>query len=286
MKFFTTNRGIAREAADGRLEILDLPAQDLGAQLLEDPDLSAASTASARESVELASLELRAPILRPNKVIGIGINYTSHVEETRESLKSMGVEPPDFPVFFLTSGTSVVGPHDPIVLPEVAPDHVDYEIELGVVIGRSGFRLTEAEAMDHVVGYTLGNDVSARDIQRMAMTTPMYELSHAKGMDGFKPLGPALVTKDEFPEPLDVGIQTRVNGELRQDARTTELIHSVPRCIHEITKFMRLDPGDVILTGSPSGVGVASGSFLKAGDVVEMTAEKIGTMRNEVVAAS
>ncbi len=286
MKLFTTDRGIARETSNGRLDLVDLPAADLGEQLRADPNLAAARSASVRETVALGDVELLAPILRPNKVIGIGINYTSHVEETREQLKAIGVTPPDFPVFFLTSGTAVVGPNDPIVLPAVAPDNVDYEIELGVVIGRGGARIAEADAMDHVVGYTLGNDVSARDIQRLAMTTPMYELSHAKGMDGFKPLGPSLVTKDEFPEPLDVGIQTKVNGEIRQDARTTELIHSVARCIHEITKFMTLDAGDVILTGSPSGVGVASGTFLKPGDVVEMTAEKIGTMRSEVVAAS
>ena len=286
MKLFTTDRGIARETSNGRLDLVDLPAADLGEQLRADPNLAAARSASVRETVALGDVELLAPILRPNKVIGIGINYTSHVEETREQLKAIGVTPPDFPVFFLTSGTAVVGPNDPIVLPAVAPDNVDYEIELGVVIGRGGARIAEADAMDHVVGYTLGNDVSARDIQRLAMTTPMYELTHAKGMDGFKPLGPSLVTKDEFPEPLDVGIQTKVNGEIRQDARTTELIHSVARCIHEITKFMTLDAGDVILTGSPSGVGVASGTFLKPGDVVEMTAEKIGTMRSEVVAAS
>lgn len=286
MKFFTTDRGIAREAAGGQLEILDLPAADLGEQLQTDPDLAVAGAADVRAKVALEDVTLRAPVVRPNKVIGIGINYSSHVEETREQLAAIGVTPPDFPVFFLTSGTAVVGPHDPIVLPTVAPDMVDYEIELGVVIGRRGLHVAEADAMDIVAGYTLGNDVSARDIQRQAMGTPMYELSHAKGMDGFKPLGPSLVTRDEFPEPLDVGIMTKVNGEVRQDARTTELIHSVARCIEEVTKFMTLDPGDVILTGSPSGVGVALGTFLKPGDVVEMSAEKIGTMRNEVVAAS
>ena len=286
MKLFTTTRGIAREADDGRLEILDLAAADLGAQLEEDPDLEGTRAAAVRETVDFAPSEILSPIRRPGKVIGIGINHTSHVEETREQLEAAGIKVPDFPLFFLTSGTAVVGPYDPIVLPAVAPGHVDYEIELGAVIGRGGTHLCEDEAMDHVAGYTLGNDVSARDIQRLAMTSPVYELSHAKGMDGFKPLGPALVTKDEFPEPLDVGIQTRVNGEVRQDARTTEIIHSVGRCIEEITKFMRLEPGDVILTGSPAGIGAASGRFLAPGDVVEMTAEKIGSMRNEVVSAS
>ncbi len=285
MKFFTTDRGIARESADGRLELLDLPEPDLGARLAVDPTLEGARTAAVRETVARSEVRLRAPVPAPRKVIGIGINYQSHVEETREMLKRLGVEVPTDPVFFLAPGTAVVGPEDPIVLPKVAPDMVDYEIELAAVIGRGGFGIEEADALAHVAGYTLANDVSARDVQRKAMGTPEFELSHAKGMDGFKPMGPALVTADQLPEPLDVHLVTRVNGEIRQDAHTTELVHPVSRCIAHITKFMRLEPGDVILTGSPAGVGVARGVFLKPGDVVELSADAIGTIRSEVVAA-
>ena len=124
---------------------------------------------------------------------------------------------------------------------------------------------------------------TARDIQAKAMTTPEFELGHAKGMDGFKPMGPALVTADEFDTPLDVHLEARVNGEIRQDARTSDFVHPLPRCIAHITRFMRLDPGDVILTGSPAGVGFFRGLFLKPGDVVELSADKIGTLRNPVV---
>ncbi len=286
MKFFTTDRGIAREGADGRLELLDLAAADLGQQLRVDAMLARARQAGARERVAPADLRLLAPIPRPSKVIGIGINYRSHVEETRATLKQIGVKPPAHPVFFVVPGSAVIGPEAPIVLPKVAPTMVDYEVEFAAVIGRSGFGIKEKDAAAHVLGYTLANDVSARDIQRQAMSTPAFELTHAKGMDGFKPMGPSLVTADEFGDPPDVRIEARVNGEIRQDARTTELLHSLPRCIEEITKFMTLAAGDVILTGSPAGVGVYQGQFLKPGDLVEMSADRIGTLRNPVVAAS
>ncbi len=118
-----------------------------------------------------------------------------------------------------------------------------------------------------------------------AMTGQEFTLTHAKGLDGFKPLGPALVTADEFDDPIDIHIETRVNGEIRQDARTNDFVHSIPRCISYVSGYMRLDPGDVILTGSPAGVGFFQGVFLKAGDVVEMTADRIGTLRNSIIDA-
>ena len=207
MKFFTTDRGIAREGADGRLELLDLAAADLGQQLRVDAMLARARQAGARERVAPADLRLLAPIPRPSKVIGIGINYRSHVEETRATLKQIGVKPPAHPVFFVVPGSAVIGPEAPIVLPKVAPTMVDYEVEFAAVIGRGGFGIKEKDAAAHVLGYTLANDVSARDIQRQAMSTPAFELTHAKGMDGFKPMGPSLVTADEFGDPPDVRIE-------------------------------------------------------------------------------
>ena len=285
MKFFTTDRGIARQTPDGALDILDLAAADLGAQLATDPDLAAASGAVALETVEPSSVRILAPVLRPPKILGIGINYTSHVAEARDMLARTGTEVPDVPIFFLAPGSAVAGPADPIVLPAVAPDAVDYEIELAVVIGRPGKNIDEADAMRHVAGYTIANDVSARDVQRQAMTSPLFELSHAKGMDSFKPLGPALVTPDEFADPLDIGLVTTVNGEIRQNARTLELIHSVASCIARISEFMTLESGDVICTGSPAGIGAPQGKFLRAGDVIEMTIDGIGTLRTDVVAA-
>lgn len=285
MKLFTTDRGIAREGADGALEILDLPEPDLGALLDVDPALDRARSAEVRDRVAQGTVTLLAPVLQPRKIVCMGINYASHVEEVREMLERIGAVVPTDPVFFLVPGSAVIGPEQPIVLPEIAPGNVDYEIELAAVIGRGGVRISEADALSHVAGYTLANDVSARDIQAKAMTTQEFELGHAKGIDGFKPMGPALVTADEFAVPLDVHLETRVNGELRQDASTSDFVHSLPRCIAHITQFMRLDPGDVILTGSPAGIGGLRGVFLKPGDVVELTADKIGMLRNPVVSA-
>lgn len=285
MKLYSTDRGIARAATDGQLELLDLPAPDLGAQLLVDPGLDAVRQAGISDTVDPGEVRLRAPVPRPGKVLGIGINYSSHVEEARPMLEQTGTTVPDIPIFFLAPGSAVVGPEDPVVLPAIAPDAVDYEIELAVVIGAGGVGIAEADAMSHVAGYTVSNDVSARDIQREAMGTPLFELSHAKGIDSFKPMGPCLVTADEFTDPLDIGLTTTVNGELRQDARTTELIHSVARCIARVSEFMTLEPGDVICTGSPAGIGAPQGKFLRNGDVVEMTIEGIGTLRQNIVAA-
>lgn len=285
MKLFTTTNGIARETAGGELEILDLPYADIGEALRTDPELATVRDAQAKRRCAPSDVALRAPVLRPGKVIGMGINFHSHVEETREFLKARGIEPPSEPVFFLAPGSAVIGPGEDIVLPAVAPDQVDYEIELAAVIGVGGASIDEDDALRHVAGYTLANDVSARDLQRKSFEGPEYSLSHAKGLDTFKPMGPALVTTDEFAEPLDIRLQARINGEVRQDERTTDFVHSVARCVAHVSRFMRLEPGDVMLTGSPAGVGVFQGKFLRAGDVVELEADRIGVLRNVVTGA-
>jgi len=283
VKIFVTNEGIAREAADETLEILELADCDLGAMLAEDPDLSRIREATVRRRKALEEVELLAPLTRPGKIICMGVNYQSHVEEMKPILESLGGEIPTDPVFFLVPGSAVADPEQPIVLPDFAHDQVDYEVELAAVIGRGGSRIPESEAMEHVAGYTLANDVSARDIQLKAFTGQEFTLTHAKGLDGFKPLGPALVTADEFEDPIDIQIEARVNGELRQDARTSDFVHPLSHCIAYVSRYMRLDPGDVILTGSPAGVGFFQGIFLKAGDVVELRADRIGTLRNPVI---
>jgi 2-keto-4-pentenoate hydratase/2-oxohepta-3-ene-1,7-dioic acid hydratase in catechol pathway len=283
MKIFSTTQGIAREATDGTIEMLELGDVDLGAMLQDDPDLKRVRAADVRKRVALGEVELCAPIARPGKIICIGINYGSHVDEMKPVFERLGVETPTNPVFFLVPGSAVNAPEKPIVLPDFAHDHVDYEVELAVVIGRGGSRIAAGDAMDHVAGYTLANDVSARDIQQKAMAGQEFTLTHAKGLDGFKPLGPAMVTREEFEDPIDIHLETRVNGELRQDARTNDFVHSIPTCIEYVSRYMRLDPGDVMLTGSPSGVGFFQGKFLKAGDVVELTADRIGTLRNPIV---
>jgi 2-keto-4-pentenoate hydratase/2-oxohepta-3-ene-1,7-dioic acid hydratase in catechol pathway len=286
VKLFTTDDGIAREADDGGLELLELAEADLGALLERDPELARTREAAVRRRVKPDDVRILAPVRRPGKIVCMGINYQSHVDEVRPLLEGMGAQVPTDPVFFLVPGSAVNNPGDPIVLPEIAPERVDYEVELAAVIGRGGSHIPEAEAISRVAGYTLANDVSARDVQALAMSGQEFTLTHAKGIDGFKPLGPALVTTDEFDDPIDVHVETRVNGELRQDARTSDFVHPLARCIAHVTRYMRLDPGDVILTGSPAGVGFFKGVFLKPGDIVELTADRIGTLRNPVIASS
>lgn len=292
MRLYTTDRGIAKQVDEDTLGVLDLPHADLGSLLAIDPALSTIADAPVRETVAISEATLRAPIPRPSKVFCMSANYHSHLDdEVAGVLKMLNPEGGDdqikvlksTPSFFGVPSSAITGPNDPIRLPTVAPDQVDYEVEVAVVIGKGGRDVMPADAWDHIAGFTLSNDVSARDLQQQAMSTPFFELGHAKGLDTFKPLGPCLVTRDAFSRPLDIAIETKINGELRQSARTTGMVHSVENSIAEISRYFTLNPGDVILSGSPAGVGFFQGKFLKAGDVVEMTAEGVGTLRNEVV---
>jgi 2-keto-4-pentenoate hydratase/2-oxohepta-3-ene-1,7-dioic acid hydratase in catechol pathway len=287
MKFYVTTRGIGRRAGEA-LELLDLPFADLGAAFDAGYTISRLSDAPVKAREPLADAELRAPVVRPPKIVCIGVNYASHIDELRMVLPDF--ETPAHPIFFLVPGSAVIGPNDPIVLPSRWPAQVDYESELAVVIGKTAKDVAEAEVWGHVAGLTMANDVSARDIQLQAMTGHELTLTHAKGLDGFKPMGPCLVTPDELDGARDIRIGCKVNGEVRQDARTSDLVHDIPRCVSYVSQFMRLDPGDVLLTGSPAGVGFFRGGksderFLRPGDVCEVSGEGIGTMRNEVVSA-
>ncbi len=284
MRIYSTVRGIAREDSVGELSLLDLPYTDLG-QLLRHTDLDVVASAVVRERAPLSEVKLLAPIPRPGKVPIIGLNYHSHTEEVLEWLAKLGREmsPPTEPNYHLTPGSAVIGPDAEIVLPSVAPSQVDYEGEVAVIIGKQAQRVDESQAWDCVAGLSILNDVSARDIQLRAMTGDVtVSVGHAKSLDTFKPLGPCLVTADEFSEPLDLGLQTRVNGELRQDARTNDFVYQVSELIAYVSQFMTLEPGDVLSTGSPRGVGFYLGSFLSPGDQIEITVEGIGTLRNTV----
>ncbi len=283
MKLYVTGDGIGREAEDhsATVELLDLDHADIGSALeagLKSEDFAAAPVKSRSE---LSELSLGPPVSRPGKVVCIGVNYASHIEELRTVMPSF--ETPERPIFFLVPGSAVTGPNDPIVLPRRWPDQVDYESELAIVIGTRAKNVDARDAWRYVAGLTMANDVSARDIQMQAMGGHEFNLTHAKGLDGFKPMGPCLATLDEFNTPPDVRIQCKVNGEVRQDASISDLVHDIPTCIAHVSTFMRLDPGDVLLTGSPAGVGFFQGLFLRAGDVVEVSGEGIGSMRNVVV---
>jgi 2-keto-4-pentenoate hydratase/2-oxohepta-3-ene-1,7-dioic acid hydratase in catechol pathway len=213
------------------------------------------------EQLPLAQVKLLAPVL-PSKVVCIGKNYADHVQEMG------GDAPPENPVVFLKPSTSVIGPGDPIVLPRNS-ERVDHEAELGVVIGRLCREVPRERAQDVILGYTCGNDVTARDHQAAD-----GQWTRGKGHDTFCPLGPWVETE----LPSDVAVRCLVDGEVRQDGRTAQLIHDVPAVIEWITAFMTLLPGDVILTGTPAGVGP-----LTAGSSVSVAIEGLGTLTNPVV---
>jgi len=210
----------------------------------------------------MAEVRLLAPVL-PSKVVAVGKNYAEHVRE-------MGSEVPAEPVLFLKPSTSVTGPNDRIAYPVKLTDRVDYEGELAVIIGRLCRDVPKERAYDVIFGYTCANDVTARDLQLKD-----GQWTRAKGFDTFCPLGPWMETATD---PSDLGITTTVNGEVRQHARTRELLWDVPSLIEYVSAVMTLLPGDVLLTGTPEGVGP-----LTDGDEVSVTVESIGTLTNKVV---
>ena len=215
--------------------------------------------------------------VEPPTILCIGHNYRKHVEET-------GAKMPQYPVLFLKSLGTVQNPGDPIVLPtRLRSDEVDYECELAVVIGRKCKNVRKSEALDVVLGYTAGNDVSARDWQRRFGGG---QFCKGKSFDTFAPLGPVLVTKEDIPDPNALQIATRVNGKTRQSSNTADMIFDVRTLIEFLSGGTTLYPGTVILTGTPSGVGMAMDppQYLAPGDVVEIEIEKIGVLRNPVVA--
>ena len=210
-----------------------------------------------------------APLPRPHRILAIGRNYSEHAKE-------LGSEVPDEPIVFLKASTSVIAPGQPIVLPPQI-GRVDFEGELAVVIGEKGRNLAEADALSIVAGYTLFNDVTARDEQKRALAKSLpWFLS--KSYDTFGPLGPVIVTTDEIADPQNLQITLTVNGEIKQQANTSEMLFSVKKLISYLSHHFALEPGDIIATGTPPGVGP-----LRPGDTVEITIPEIGTISNPVI---
>jgi 2-keto-4-pentenoate hydratase/2-oxohepta-3-ene-1,7-dioic acid hydratase in catechol pathway len=218
---------------------------------------------------------LLAPVPDARKIVCIGLNYRDHARES-------GMEPPGEPVLFSKYSTALVG-HGGNILAPPESQQVDYEAELVVVIGRGGRRIPKAKAMEHVGGYAVGNDVSARDWQ---LTKPGKQWMAGKTFDTFAPVGPALVTPDEVPDPHKLGIRLRLNGTTMQDSNTDQLIFHIDELIAYLSTVFTLEPGDLIFTGTPPGVGMARKPpvWLQAGDVVEVEIDGLGTLRNPVVA--
>jgi acylpyruvate hydrolase len=240
------------------------PAHDLAQQAL--------AAASPEQALKLADVTFKAPIPRPGKIICIGQNYLEHAKEANASA-------PAFPIIFAKYANTVIGHGQPIVIP-AAVQKPDYEGELAVVIGRRGRNIAEDEALDYVAGYMPLNDVSARDWQGR---TSQWVLG--KTPDTFCPMGPALVTADEIPDVQNLSLRTVIGDEVLQEGHTSMMIFSVAHLIWDMSRVMTLEPGDVIATGTPSGIGAARTPprWLRPGDVVRIEIEKVGALENLVV---
>ncbi|MCG8321503.1 MAG: fumarylacetoacetate hydrolase family protein [Cytophagales bacterium] len=212
------------------------------------------------------------PLKNPSKIICVGLNYAKHAEES-------GMEVPKEPVLFFKATSSITGPNDDIIIPKDS-EKTDWEVELAVVIGKRASYVEESEAMDYVAGYLLHNDVSERAFQ-LEMGGQWVK---GKSADTFAPMGPVLVSKDEINDPHDLDLWLKVNDRMLQSSNTSDLIFNIPRLISYISRFMTLVPGDIISTGTPSGVGLGLDPprYLKPGDVVELGIDLLGTARQHV----
>lgn len=235
---------------------------------------------SADSPIPLDPKKLLAPIPVPRKnIMCLGWNYFEHVQESA-AVRGADAKRPEHPIVFTKNVTSVTGPYADIPSHRGVTDQLDWEVELGVVIGTGGRDISEADALEHVFGYTIINDISARDLQ---FRHKQFFLG--KSLDGACPMGPFIVTADEIPNPQQLNLRSWVNGEVKQESSTREMVFSVARIIAVLSRGMTLEPGDIIATGTPSGVGFARTppEFLKAGDIVECEIEGIGRIRNRVM---
>jgi 2-keto-4-pentenoate hydratase/2-oxohepta-3-ene-1,7-dioic acid hydratase in catechol pathway len=231
----------------------------------------------ASSGIPLAELTLLPPIPDPEKVLCIGVNYRDHLDEAQAVQPEIGSQPD--PIVFSKFNSALIGDGESIVIPQAAPDMIDWEGELAVVIGSRCSRVARADAMDHVAGYTVINDVSARDVQ---LASPQWLMG--KSFDTSGPCGPWIVTKDEVPDPQDLSLTTTVNGEVMQQTTTALMINPIARLIEYISSLITLVPGDIIATGTPAGVGYARDPkvFLAPGDTVKVSIEGVGELTNPV----
>ena len=223
-------------------------------------------------TISLDDVTLLSPVSSPPKIVCLGLNYKDHVEE-------QGKDTPDEPILFMKPRTAVIGPNHAIIRPKMVKQ-LDYEAELAIVIGEKGKNIPVSEAKKHIFGYTAFNDVSARDIQFKDK-----QWTRGKSFDTFAPMGPCITTANQIEDPNNLRVRTRVNGELRQDSSTKNMVFSVYEIVHHLSQVMTLEPGDIIATGTPAGVGVfmkPKPRFLSPGDLVEVEIEKIGILSNTV----
>ena len=273
---FSLKGGSARIGRVEGTQVVDLSASGLPSDMLgllaSPTGVQQARTASGARHA-LADVTLHAPVLRPPKILAIGLNYKDHIEETK-------LETPKFPMFFNKQSTAAQGPYAPIHLPRVS-DKLDYEGELGFIIGRRCRHVPRERAHEVVAGYVVCNDVSVRDWQMRAQTFTL-----GKSFDTHSPFGPYIVTPDEVGDPHTLNLKTTVNGELRQNSNTAHLVFDCWEQIATMTAAFTLEPGDLVLTGTPSGVGIGfkPPKYLVVGDKVRIEIDKLGFIENEVIA--
>lgn len=263
----------------------DLP-RDMTALIAHGPSMLQRVRRAVRAGkmgLQAADIHVLAPIPRPRRnVFCVGKNYPEHAKEFHSSgfdASAGATAAPDFPIIFTKAPSSVIGPGQAIPAFLDPTDSLDYEGELAVVIGKGGRGIRAEDAYGHVFGYTLINDITARGLQRRHRQWFL-----GKSLDGFCPMGPTLVTADQIPDVTDLCLVTRVNGEVRQDAKVADLIFDIPTLIETISAGITLEPGDIIATGTPEGVGIGFNPprFLKSGDEVAITIEPIGELKNSV----
>jgi 2-keto-4-pentenoate hydratase/2-oxohepta-3-ene-1,7-dioic acid hydratase in catechol pathway len=277
MHLYRVDGGIARRD-DDELLILDLPHRDIGELLSDDVDL--AYHAAVRRRIRFERAALLAPVARPRHFVLSGLIYSEHVAESKQAL-------PTVPSFRLTPVNGLDAPYAAIVLPKEAPDNVDYEGEVALVIGRPTTRVPPERAWECIAGLMIVNDISERKEQLAAMNVPGWDsrsLIHSKTYPSFKPSGPAFVSADEFCENPDLEIETLLNGSRVQHDRTSQMLFSFTEVVSAISFKIDLEAGDVISTGTPAGVALSTGRYLAGGDRIEVRVEKLGALSNPVVA--
>jgi 2-keto-4-pentenoate hydratase/2-oxohepta-3-ene-1,7-dioic acid hydratase in catechol pathway len=268
---FSTGDGCVRPGAVRGGDVIDLSAAGYQDSLA----VIAAGVTSPPDGPEfpMDQVKIHAPIANPPRIFAIGLNYRDHAAESKMQL-------PPVPVVFFKMHTSIIGPGEPIVLPK-ATSQPDYEAELAFLIGKGGYRIPASAWREHVYGFTMVNDVSARDVQ---FATSQWSM--AKSFNTFCPLGPAIVTADEIADPHQLAISLTIDGETLQTSNTRELVFGIPALVEYISSIAPLLPGDIVSTGTPGGVGMGRTPkrWLKAGETVTVTVEGLGSLTNPVVA--
>ena len=277
MKLVTFEKGDCgpRPGAGGGRGIVDLSAEGFkdSIALMAAAASVQADLARSKGVLSMEGVRLLAPVPAPPRIFGIGVNYAEHAAESKTEVQKV-------PTVFIVLSSAVIGPDDDVVLPKVSAKP-DYEAELAVVIGKPGYQVAAGEAMEHVFGYTMMNDVSARDVQR---ATTQWSLG--KSFPTFAPMGPWVVSKDEVPDPHALNISMRIGGEKLQDSNTSKMIFQIPALIEYISGIVPLQTGDVISTGTPAGVGMGRNPqrWLKPGEEMVIRIDGIGELRNKTVA--